>query len=137
MDSQGAKPKQARKRPPRPLPQPTSIGSSPAPNSDVPVTLGGGFASIFGLTFEGQKLKHGRDIVKNLCSIYEKHMPGEEHFTISAKMLRTTSVAEEPYSVKFNLEKKTRKVIMASCSCPVGKGLPDTAMGACKHVAAL
>jgi hypothetical protein len=111
--------------PPPPPPSP----SLPAPSPDLPITLGGAFGKIQGLEFEGMRLKNGRELIGNLCGIQEEQKG--DTVIINARILRTTNVNDTAYSVQFEVDRSSRRVLMTRCSCVAGESAH------CKHGAAL
>ena len=87
---------------------------TPGPKSKPPITLRGAFPSINGLTFDGKKLKNGRELIEdNLFNIEVEEVQGADQptGTIRARMFHTTNVTETPYLIEFKVDLETRNVI--------------------------
>jgi hypothetical protein len=100
---------------------------SAASSSARPVCLGGAFLPINGMDFVGQNVPKGLEILELLFNVKEEQDPKKDYSTITGQILRSHSVTERPYSVHFEVDSRTRKVLLSRCSCVTG----ETAK--CKH----
>jgi hypothetical protein len=83
--------------------------------------------SISGMEFTGQSVPKGKEILDHLFNVKEEQVPGKTFATITAQILRSTSVTDHPYSVVFEVDSQTRQVQMSRCSCVSGENAH------CKH----
>ena len=104
--------------------------AAPIPASGPTITLRGGFSSVSGLKFEGQSEAKGKALMENLFNVQEVQKPGELCI-ITGRILRQTSVTEDPYSVRFFVDPTSREIVKSNCSCVAG------CTAQCKHGAAL
>ena len=97
------------------------------------VTLCGGFSPINGMEFLGQSEAKGAALHKcqRIFNVREvqTRAPGE-NYVITARIIKSTSV-NETWTLRFDIDPETRRVIKAWCSCYVGS------TGKCKHSGAL
>ena len=93
------------------------------------LTQNGGFSQINGMEFRDYMMKHGKDILDHLYNVHESQRRDGSGF-IEAKVIRTTSIRSNPYSLHFDFDIH-RNVIDSRCSCVSGVNAK------CKHGAAL
>ena len=112
--------------------------SASAPRQGAPLLRGaasiilrGAFSSITGLTFQGQNIPKGRDLIPNLMNPEEEQIPGEDTVTIRGRIIRETNINDPPWCITLVVRVSDRRVVKAQCSCYVGT------LAQCKHVAAL
>jgi hypothetical protein len=111
-------------------PGPLSAAPTLSVRPKCPITIRGGFSPIDGMVFVGQSLPKGRLLMGNIFNV-EEMQNSDAKVIITAKILRSTSLNDVPYSIHFEVDSATRDVIASHCSCVSG------GTGKCKHGAAL